>query len=102
MVAKNFDKIIAVSGAHGKTTTTAMIAWIFKVADKSFTAHIGGEFATTTDIGFGTGSEYFITEACEYSKSFLKLRIPTPASNKSPASLLPTKLALPLLELHKL
>lgn len=73
MVAKNFDKIIAVSGAHGKTTTTAMIAWIFKVADKSFTAHIGGEFATTTDIGFGTGSEYFITEACEYSKSFLKL-----------------------------
>ena len=73
LVAKNFDKIIAVSGAHGKTTTTAMIAWILKVADKSFTSHIGGEFATSSDILFGDGEEYFITEACEYSKSFLKL-----------------------------
>ena len=72
LVAKNFDKIIAVSGAHGKTTTTAMIAWIFKVAGKSFTSHIGGELVGG-DICFGTGEEYFITEACEYSKSFLKL-----------------------------
>lgn len=72
LVAKNFDKIIAVSGAHGKTTTTAMIAWIFNVAEKSFTSHIGGELVGG-DIGFGNGKEYFITEACEYSKSFLKL-----------------------------
>ncbi len=72
LVAKNFDKIIAVSGAHGKTTTTAMIAWIFKVAGKSFTSHIGGELVGG-DICFGTGEKYFITEACEYSKSFLKL-----------------------------
>ena len=73
LVARNFEKIIAISGAHGKTTTTAMIAWIFKVADMSFTSHIGGEFVSIGDIGFGTGNEYFITEACEYSKSFLKL-----------------------------
>lgn len=72
IVAKNFDKIIAVSGAHGKTTTTAMIAWIFNVAEKSFTSHIGGELVGG-DINFGSGNEYFITEACEYSKSFLKL-----------------------------
>ena len=37
LVARNFEKIIAISGAHGQTTTTAMIAWIFKVADMSFT-----------------------------------------------------------------
>ena len=46
-----------------------MIAWIFKVAGKSFTSHIGGELVGG-DICFGTGEEYFITEACEYSKSF--------------------------------
>lgn len=74
MVAKNFEQIIAVSGAHGKTTTTAMIAWIFSVAEQSFTSHIGGDFVSFSDIGFGSGSKYFITEACEYSKSFLKLQ----------------------------
>lgn len=73
LVAKNFDKVIAVSGAHGKTTTTAMIAWIFSASGKSFTSHIGGDFVSLEGIGFGSGREYFITEACEYSKSFLKL-----------------------------
>lgn len=72
MVAKNFDNVIAISGAHGKTTTTAMIAWIFNIAEKSFTSHIGGDMVGGA-ISFGGGSEYFITEACEYSKSFLKL-----------------------------
>lgn len=72
MVAKNFEKVIAVSGAHGKTTTTAMIAWVFNVAKLSFTSHIGGELVGGA-ISFGSGEKYFITEACEYSKSFLKL-----------------------------
>ncbi|MDE6967125.1 MAG: hypothetical protein K2P12_00580 [Clostridia bacterium] len=73
LVAKNFEQVIAISGAHGKTTTTAMIAWIFNVAGKSFTSHIGGELVGGSDFNFGMGNEYFITEACEYSKSFLKL-----------------------------
>ncbi len=63
---------IAVAGTHGKTTTTSMITTIMLEANTDPTAHIGGELdciGGNTRIG---GSEYFITEACEYYGSFLK------------------------------
>jgi len=63
---------IAVSGTHGKTTTTSMITTIMLEANTDPTAHIGGELdciGGNTRIG---ESEYFITEACEYYGSFLK------------------------------
>lgn len=72
-ISRNFKKVIAVSGCHGKTTCTAMLAHIFRAAGKRFTAHIGGR-----DTAFGNylnlGSDYFITEACEYKKNFLLLK----------------------------
>lgn len=63
---------IAVSGTHGKTTTTSMITTIMLESGTDPTAHIGGELdciGGNTRIG---NSEYFITEACEYYGSFLK------------------------------
>lgn len=63
---------IAVSGTHGKTTTTSMITTIMLESNTDPTAHIGGELdciGGNTRIG---ASEYFITEACEYYGSFLK------------------------------
>ncbi len=72
-VSKNFKTVIAVSGCHGKTTCTAMLAHIFAAADKKFTAHIGGR-----DLAFSNfyccGHDFFITEACEYKKNFLHLK----------------------------
>lgn len=72
-VTKNFKNVIAVSGCHGKTTCTSMLAHIFNDADKKFCAHIGGN-----DLTFGNfvykGNEYFITEACEYKKNFLLIK----------------------------
>lgn len=72
-VSKNFGTVIAVSGCHGKTTCTSMLAHIFKAADKKFCAHIGGR-----DLSFANfyidGYDYFITEACEYKKNFLYLK----------------------------
>ncbi len=72
-ISRNFKKVIAVSGCHGKTTCTAMLAHIFRAAGKNFTAHVGGR-----DPGFGNylncGSDCFITEACEYKKNFLLLK----------------------------
>lgn len=63
---------VAVSGTHGKTTTTSMISHITLKADLDPTILVGGEL----DIIGGnvrTGkSEYFIAEACEYKGSFLK------------------------------
>lgn len=63
---------IAVSGTHGKTTTTSMITTIMLESNTDPTAHIGGELdciGGNTKIG---NSEFFITEACEYYSSFLK------------------------------
>lgn len=72
-VSKNFATVIAVAGCHGKTTCTCMLAHIFKAAGKEFCAHIGGR-----DLSFANfyidGTDYFITEACEYKKNFLYLK----------------------------
>ncbi len=64
-----FDKVIAVSGTHGKSTVTAMLGEIFSLADYAPCVHLGGAYK---DFGkFET--KYFITEACEYKESFLTL-----------------------------
>lgn len=72
-VSKNFKSVIAISGCHGKTTCTSMLANIFNAADKKMCAHIGGR-----DLTFGNfvykGNDFFITEACEYKKNFLLLK----------------------------
>jgi UDP-N-acetylmuramate--alanine ligase len=68
-----FKKGIAIAGTHGKTTTTGMVSKIFMEAGYDPTVHIG---ATYKEIGgtVRTGSdEYFITEADEYTESFLTL-----------------------------
>ena len=66
-LGKLLDEIpsIAVTGAHGKTTTSTMVSNIFK-----------HNFVTSYLIGDGTGhgeknSDYIIAEACEYYRHFL-------------------------------
>lgn len=71
-------KTIAVAGAHGKTTTTAMIARILIGAKKNPEVIVGGllgkEFGKYSGSNFipGTG-RYFVCEACEYRRAFLNL-----------------------------
>ena len=72
LVAKDYKQVIAVSGAHGKTTTCGMIASIFIEADLNPTVHIGGESKTTNGNMLMGEKEFFITEACEYKNSYLK------------------------------
>ena len=72
-IAANYENVIAVSGSHGKTTTTGMIANCFILAKKQPTVHVGGVLKDqNTNIIVG-GKKYFITEACEYKNSFLAL-----------------------------
>ena len=64
-IAASFGRVIAIAGSHGKTTATALTA--AATACLNPTVHIGGEYAG------GDGNEYFITEACEFRRSFLML-----------------------------
>lgn len=67
----NYRSSIAVSGTHGKTTTTSMLAHILLAADTDPTVSVGGILhAIDGNIRIGA-SDYFLTEACEYTNSFL-------------------------------
>ncbi len=68
---KNYDTPIAVSGTHGKTTTTSMISHILLEGNLDPTISVGGILqAIGGNIRVGN-SGTFITEACEYTNSFL-------------------------------
>ena len=68
---KNYQTPVAVSGTHGKTTTTSMLSQILLQANTDPTLSIGGIFKPIGgNIRVGK-SGYFVTEACEYTNSFL-------------------------------
>lgn len=70
-IMKNYNTAIAVSGTHGKTTTTSMFSSVLLAADTDPTISVGGILeAIGGNIRVGK-SETFITEACEYTNSFL-------------------------------
>ena len=57
-------KLIAISGCHGKTTTTTMMAKVFE--------NIGINYLIGDGSGYGkNGNEYFALEACEFKRHFL-------------------------------
>lgn len=67
-------KVIAVAGTHGKTTTSAMLAWIMHVCGKSPGYLIGGKpgnFSKSAELG---QSEWFVIEADEYDTAFFDKR----------------------------
>jgi len=66
----NYEVPIAVSGTHGKTTTTSMLSHILLAGDKDPTISVGGILkAIGGNIRVGN-SGVFVTEACEYTNSF--------------------------------
>ncbi|MDL2250189.1 UDP-N-acetylmuramate--L-alanine ligase [Lachnospiraceae bacterium OttesenSCG-928-J05] len=67
----NYQVPIAVAGTHGKTTTTSMLSHILLAGDLDPTISVGGILNSIGgNIRVG-GGEYFVTEACEYTNSFL-------------------------------
>lgn len=73
-VMEKYDDAIAVSGTHGKTSTTSMLSSIFNYNKLDPTILVGGnlpEIGGNVRIG---NTPTFITEACEYVDSFLSLK----------------------------
>lgn len=71
-VMKSYKNAVGVAGTHGKTTTTSMLAHALVFAGLDPTISVGGELDLIGgNIRIGS-KDYFVTEACEYTNSFLK------------------------------
>ncbi len=64
---------IAVAGCHGKTTTTAMTAFILSRAGFEPSYLCGGAIPQLGSSAAAGGGRHFVVEACEYDRSFLQL-----------------------------
>ncbi len=66
-------RLIAVAGTHGKTTTTAMAAWVFNQLDLDPSFIIGGTSKDLKSNAHAGRGDYFVVEADEYDSMFLGL-----------------------------
>lgn len=68
---QNYNQAVCISGTHGKTTTTSMLSHILLKTELNPTISVGGILdAIEGNIRVG-GPDIFLTEACEYTNSFL-------------------------------
>lgn len=68
---RNYRQSVAIAGTHGKTTTTSMVTEVLLAADMDPTISVGGILPSIGgNIRVGS-PELFVTEACEYTNSFL-------------------------------
>lgn len=71
-IMKQYQTPVAVSGTHGKTTTTSMLSEVMLAAGTDPTILVGGILPSIGGNMRIGGREIMITEACEYCGSFLK------------------------------
>lgn len=67
-------RMVAVSGTHGKTTTTAMIVWLFKQLGEPVSYSIGTSIPFGPAAQYEKGSEFFVYEADEFDKNMLQFK----------------------------
>lgn len=71
IINENDLKLAAVAGTHGKTTTTAMLIWLFKCIDIPISYSVGAKIPFGDMGNFDTNSKYFIYECDEFDRNFL-------------------------------
>jgi UDP-N-acetylmuramate--alanine ligase len=71
LLDKNNLKMIAIAGTHGKTTTTAMITWLFLKLNEPISYLIPAKVNFGAMGSFIKESKYFIYEADEFDRNFL-------------------------------
>lgn len=71
LLKKTNQKMIAIAGTHGKTTTTAMTIWLYKQLHIPISYSVGAKLSFGDMGEFNPESEYFVYEADEYDRNFL-------------------------------
>ncbi|HIA92155.1 TPA: hypothetical protein EYO12_03520 [Candidatus Saccharibacteria bacterium] len=64
-------KLLAVSGTHGKTTTTSMVVWLFKKHNIPVSYSIGGDLSFGNGGAYQKNSDWLVLEADEFDKNML-------------------------------
>lgn len=67
-------KLIAIAGTHGKTTTTAMVIWLFKQLGLPISYSVGAKISFGDMGQYQEGSQYFVYEADEFDRNFLAFK----------------------------
>jgi len=65
------QKMLAIAGTHGKTTTTAMAIWMFKQLNIPVSYSVGAKLSFGEMAEFNPDAQYFVYEADEYDRNFL-------------------------------
>lgn len=73
LITESFGNAVCVSGTHGKTTVTSMIAQILVMKGMDISAVIGGKLPLIHGSGLAGESEVMVCEACEFQDHFLHL-----------------------------
>lgn len=71
IIAEKNLKLIAVSGTHGKTTTTGMLVWTMQQLNVPVSYSIGTTISFGPSGHFDPDSEYFVYECDEFDRNFL-------------------------------
>lgn len=66
------QKLVAVAGTHGKTTTTGMLVWVFNELDIPVSYSVGSQLGFGPSGKFDPDAEYFVYECDEFDRNFLK------------------------------
>lgn len=64
-------KLVAIAGTHGKTTTTAMVIWLFKQLGLPISYAVGAKISFGDMGSFQKNSQYFVYECDEFDRNFL-------------------------------
>ena len=73
MISRKYKYTVSVSGTHGKTTTTGMLASILLSGEFDPQIHIGGSLPLIGGSVRYSSGNFFVTEACEYHAHMLSI-----------------------------
>ncbi len=71
LIGEHDLRMIAVAGTHGKTTTTAMVIWVFNQLGIPLSYSVGAKLSFGEMGSFQPGSQFFAYECDEYDRNFL-------------------------------